>query len=130
MKTPDSFIARLCKTLVSNFTSRKFLMTGFALWVEWAVYWAVVQCIYTFDKPEQLTAFVSITQHFQWTITTMLLAYLGVQTAANFSNTATQTAQNLIQNSATNVKSETKHTEVIIDETAKNENLRHYKEEE
>ena len=88
-------------------------MTGFALWVEWAVYWAVVQCIYTFDKPEQLTAFVSITQHFQWTIATMLLAYLGVQTAANFSNTATQATQNLIQNAATAINTKAESVETI-----------------
>lgn len=125
-----NFLFRLCKTLLANFTSRKFLMTLFALWVEWMIYWAVVASLYTLKDPAQITAFVSITQHFQWTIATILLAYLGVQTAANFSNVAANTAQNLISSASSFTKSESKHTEVIVDETAKNENLRHHKDED
>lgn len=117
-----TFISRFLKTLLSNFTSRKFLMTGFAIWVEWMIYWAVVASLYTLKDPVQITAFVSITQHFQWTIATILLAYLGVQTAANFSNTAASTMASLVSTATSATKSE--HREVIIDESAKNENLR------
>ena len=129
MNACQSFLARLAKTLLANFTSRKFLMTGFALYVEWMIYWAVVASLYTLKDPAQIAAFVSITQHFQWTIATILLGYLGIQTAANFSNAATQATQNLVQNAASYAKTESKHTEVVIDETAKNQNLRADKEE-
>ena len=103
-----AFLSRLLKTLAMNFASRKFLMTLFALWVEWALYWATVNAIYTFTKPEQLTAFVSITQHFQWAVTTMLLAYLGIQTAENFSNAAAAKFESVAQNFASSTKSEVK----------------------
>ncbi len=102
----QSFLARLLKTLLANFTSRKFLMTAFAIWVEWMIYWAVVASLYTLSDPAQINAFVSITQHFQWTIATILLAYLGVQTAANFSNTAANTMQNLVSSASSFTKSE------------------------
>ena len=101
-----SFFAKFFKTLLANFTSRKFLMTAFAIWVEWMIYWAVVASLYTLKDPAQITAFVSITQHFQWTIATVLLAYLGVQTAANFSNTAANTMQNLVSTASGYVKSD------------------------
>ena len=103
-----AFLSRLLKTLAMNFASRKFLMTLFALWVEWALYWATVNAIYTFTKPEQLTAFVSLTQHFQWSVTTMLLAYLGIQTAENFSNAAAAKFESVAQNFASSTKSEVK----------------------
>jgi len=103
-----AFLTRLFKTLAMNFASRKFLMTLFALWVEWALYWATVNAIYTFTKPEQLTAFVSLTQHFQWAVTTMLLAYLGIQTAENFSNAAAAKFESVAQNVASSTKSEVK----------------------
>jgi len=104
-------------------------MTGFALWVEWMIYWAVVASLYSLKDPAQITAFVSITQHFQWTVATILLAYLGVQTAENFSSTAANSIANVVQNAASYTKSDSRHTEVIIDETAKNQNLRADKEE-
>ena len=103
-----AFLSRLLKTLAMNFASRKFLMTLFALWVEWRLYWATVNAIYTFTKPEQLTAFVSLTQHFQWAVTTMLLAYLGIQTAENFSNAAAAKFESVAQNFASCTKSEVK----------------------
>ena len=107
-----SFSARLFKTLLSNFTSRKFLMTLFALWVEWMIFWAVVASLYTLKDPAQIAAFVSITQHFQWTIATILLAYLGVQTAANFSNAAAHTMQNLVSTASSYAKSEHKEERI------------------
>ena len=100
-----AFLSRLLKTLAMNFASRKFLMTLFALWVEWALYWATVNAIYTFKTPEQLTAFVSLTQHFQWAVTTMLLAYLGVQTTENFSKAAAAKFESVSQNFAPSTKS-------------------------
>ena len=103
-----AFLSRLLKTLAMNFASRKFLMTIFAIWTEWGLYWATVNAIYTFTKPEQLTAFVSITQHFQWAVTTMLLAYLGIQTAENFSNAAAAKFESVAQNFASSTKSEVK----------------------
>jgi len=103
-----AFLTRLTKTMAMNFASRKFLMTIFAIWTEWGLYWATVNAIYTFPKPEQLTAFVSLTQHFQWAVTTMLLAYLGIQTAENFSNAAQAKFESVAQNFASNTKSETK----------------------
>jgi hypothetical protein len=110
MNAYQSFLARLLKTLLTNFTSRKFLMTLFALYAEWCIYWAVVASLYTIKDPAQIAAFVSITQHFQWTVATILLAYLGVQTATNFSSAATQATQNLVQNAASFSKSEVKET--------------------
>ncbi len=110
MNACRSFLARLTKTLLTNFTSRKFLMTGFALWVEWMIYWAVVASLYTLKDPAQIAAFVSITQNFQWTIATILLAYLGVQTAENFSSTAANSIANVVQNAASYTKSEHKET--------------------
>jgi len=104
------FLSRLGKTLIANFTSRKFLMTAFALWIEWAVFWAVVECLFTFKDPAQIAAFVSITQHFQWTVATILLAYLGVQTAANFSGTASNALANLVSTASASAKSEHKET--------------------
>lgn len=103
-----AFLTRLFKTLAMNFASRKFLMTLFAIWTEWGLYWANVNAIYTFTKPEQLTAFVSLTQHFQWAVTTMLLAYLGIQTAENFSNAAAAKFESVAQNFASSTKSEVK----------------------
>jgi oligoendopeptidase F len=83
-------------------------MTLFAIWTEWGLYWATVDAIYTFTKPEQLTTFVSLTQHFQWSVTTMLLAYLGIQTAENFSNAASAKFESVAQNFASSTKSEVK----------------------
>ena len=103
-----AFISRLLKTLAMNFASRKFLMTLFAIWTEWGLYWATARTLYTFTTPEQLTAFVSITQHFQWAVTTMLLAYLGIQTAENFSNAAAAKFESVAQNVASSTKSEVK----------------------
>jgi hypothetical protein len=103
-----AFLTRLLKTLAMNFASRKFLMTLFAIWTEWGLYWATVRTLYTFTTPEQLTAFVSITQHFQWAVTTMLLAYLGIQTAENFSNAAAAKFESVAQNVASSTKSEVK----------------------
>lgn len=123
-----SFISKFLKTLLANFTSRKFLMTAFALWIEWMIYWAVVASLYTLKDPAQITAFVSITQQFQWVIATILLAYLGVQTAANFSSVAANSLSNVVSSAASSVKSESR--EVIVDESAKNENLRHHREDE
>lgn len=125
-----NFHSKFIKTLLANFTSRKFLMTLFALWVEWMIYWAVVASLHMLKDPAQIAAFVSITKHFQWTIATILLAYLGVQTAANCSNAASTSLQNLVSTASSYAKSESTHTEVIIDETAKNQNRRSYKEEE
>jgi hypothetical protein len=95
-----NFLARLLKSLLVNFTSRKFWMTLVAIYAEWCIYWAVVASLYTIKDQAQITAFVSITQHFQWTVTTILLAYLGVQTAANFSNTAANSIASVVQNSS------------------------------
>jgi hypothetical protein len=83
-------------------------MTLFAIWTEWGLYWATVRTLYTFTTPEQLTAFVSITQHFQWAVTTMLLAYLGIQTAENFSNAAAAKFESVAHNFASSTKSEAK----------------------
>ena len=110
MSACQSFLARLLKTLLTNFTSRKFLMTLFALYAEWCIYWAVIASLYTIKDPAQIAAFVSITQHFQWTIATILLAYLGVQTATNFSSTAANSVANVVQNAASYSKSEIKET--------------------
>jgi hypothetical protein len=115
-----AFLSRLLKTLAMNFASRKFLMTLFAIWTEWGLYWATVRTLYTFTTPEQLTAFVSITQHFQWAVTTMLLAYLGIQTAENFSNAAAAKFESVAHNFASSTKSEVKTENVqrIVHECA------------
>lgn len=105
-----NYAVKFLRTLLANFTSRKFLMTLFALWVEWMIFWAVVASLYTLKDPAQIAAFVSITQHFQWTIATILLAYLGVQVAANFSNSAASTMQNLVSTASSYAKSEHKET--------------------
>ena len=121
-----TFCRKLCKTLTENFTSRKLWMTVFALWINWSVYWAIVYYIPTFLKPEQLSAFVSITTQFYWTNTTMLLAYLGINGITTWSQNTASSVQQIAQNIAS--KSESKHTEVIVDESAKNKNLRHHKD--
>ena len=96
MKELVSFPGRLPKALAVNLTSRKFLMTVFALYIEWAIYWAVVGYIYTFKDAAQLSAFVTLTNHFQWAVTTIVLGYLGIQTAANFSSQAQAKFENIV----------------------------------
>lgn len=124
-----SFLSRLFKTLAVNLTSRKLWMTLVALWVAYAVYWASVACLYTFEKPEQLTAFVTLTQNYQYVVSIMLLSYLGIQTAANWSSGAANQMQSIVQNVATASKTESAHR-VIVDEKAKNANLREHKDDE
>ena len=93
-----AFLSRLFKTLTENFTSRKLWMTVFALWINWSVYWAIVYYIPTFLKPEQLTAFTSITTQFYWTNATMLLAYLGVNGLTTWGHSTASSVQQIAQN--------------------------------
>lgn len=129
MSACQSFLARLFKVLATNLTSRKFWITVGVLWYERADHWANVACIYTFDKPDQLTAFTAQVGQHRWFVGTVLLAFIGIQTALNFSSNATNALSNIVQNAASYTKTESKHTEVIIDENAKNQNLRADKEE-
>jgi hypothetical protein len=103
-----AFVSRLLKTLAMNFASRKFLMTLFALIYERWDHWANVACIYTFVNDAQLTAFTSQAGQHRWFLATALLAYLGIQTAENFSNAAAAKFESIAQNFASSTKSEVK----------------------
>lgn len=106
MNACQSFLARLLKTLVANFTSRKFWMTLIVLWANWQTYCWVISYLYTFVKPEQIAAFVTLTGYFYLAQNTALFAYLGLQTVNNFSQTVSTATQNLLQNAASYSKTE------------------------
>lgn len=58
--------------------SRKLWMTSFGLGMLYFAYWREVNYLYSFQTPEHITAFTSITRDFMFAFTTAVLAYLGV----------------------------------------------------
>lgn len=127
-----SFVSKFLKTLLANFTSRRFIVALVAFVVERWDYWANVVSIYTFTASgdAQLQAFVTLNQQHRYLLGAIVLFYIGLQTVSNSSFTATSALQNLVSSAASFTKSESKHIEVIVDESAKNENLRHHKNED
>tara|TARA_R110000868_G_scaffold58139_4_gene179652 strand:- start:102 stop:494 length:393 start_codon:yes stop_codon:yes gene_type:complete len=125
-----SFISKFLKTLLSNFTSRRFIVAASAFVVERWDYWDNIVAIYTFTAPgeAQLQAFIALNQQHRYLLGAIVLFYIGLQTVSNSSFTAASTLQNLVSSASSFSKAESKHTEVIIDESAKNENLRHHKD--
>lgn len=125
-----SFVSKFLKTLLSNFTSRRFIVAASAFVVERWDYWDNIVAIYTFTAPgeAQLQAFISLNQQHRYLLGAIVLFYIGVQTVSNSSFTAASTLQNLVSGGSGYAKSETKHTEVTVDETAKNTNLREHQE--
>jgi ABC-type xylose transport system permease subunit len=95
-------------------------------------YWANVTSIYTFTASgeAQLQAFISLNQQHRYLLGAIVLFYIGLQTVSNSSFTAASTLQNLVSSASSFSKAETKHTEVMVDETAKNENLRANRDDE
>lgn len=78
-------------------------------------YWGAVKMLYTFEKPEQIAAFTQFTNYMLWANATIALAYLGVQTAANFrgASSLTSVVQNAINNSSEKI--EQVITEIKVD---------------
>ena len=125
-----SFISKFLKTLLSNFTSRRFIVALSAFIVERWDYWDNITAIYTFTAPgeAQLQAFIALNQQHRYLLGAIVLFYIGLQTVSNSSFTAASTLQNLVSSASSFSKAETKHTEVIVDESAKNTNLRYHKD--
>lgn len=107
-----NFLAKLAKVLLHNFSSRKLWMTLIALSLLYGIYWRAVAMIYSFDDAAQLNAFLSLTTQMLWGVITIVLGYVGIQTAQNFSSNASNAIQSLVNNAASSVK-ENKRTENV-----------------
>jgi hypothetical protein len=105
-----TFLSKFFRTLLANFTSRKFIMTAIVVWYERADHWATVACISSFEKPDQLVAFTAQVAQHRWFLAAALLGYLGIQTAANYSSNASNALQNLVSSASVFTKSEHKET--------------------
>jgi hypothetical protein len=95
-----------------------------AIWMTYGIYWGATKQIYTFDKPEQLAAFVTFTNYQQWVTATIALWYIGVQTAANFKNASSVASMMSEAFNTSSEKNENKNININIDETVPNMNTR------
>ena len=64
-----------------KWTSRKFLLVLLITWLVWIFYWSDVKQIYTFNEPEQLKAFVTLSAQKSTTIMWIFLGYLAADGA-------------------------------------------------
>lgn len=119
---PDKSTSR--KHKLGVFGGRKLWMTVIALISNSAAYWLELQYLYTFISPEHVTAFSAITRDFHWTMTAILLAYLGVQGAVDWKH-GTTTA---VSQAASYVKEkiESRSDENKTENITMNENIKEY----
>lgn len=107
-----SFLPKFIKTLLANFSSRRFIVAVIAFTVERWDYWANVASIYSFTASgeAQLSAFISLNQQHRYLLGAIVLFYMGLQTVSNSSFTAANSLQNLITSATTYGKTEHKET--------------------
>lgn len=107
-----SFISKFLKTLLANFTSRRFIVALVAFVVERWDYWANVVSIYTFTASgdAQLQAFVALNQQHRYLLGAIVLSYIGLQTVANSNFTAANALQTLVSSASSFTKTEIKET--------------------
>lgn len=121
---------RFIKIIIANFTSRKFLMTIFALVTLWCVYWGQVANLHGFSGYEStmagqlITAYTSITRDFMVAFTSAILGYLGINGIISWKHN-TDNAINQVAQVATQKIEQTIHT---INENVPNSNLREFQE--
>lgn len=107
----------LIQAVLAAAMSRKLVMAFIAIWMTYGIYWGAVQQLYTFEKPEQIAAFTTFTNYMMWTTTTIALWYIGIQGAANFSNSAgiQSVLQSVTSMNVADSKSEQTITTVKVD---------------
>ena len=105
---PMSFFAKFFKTLLANFTSRRFIVALVAFVVERWDYWDNIVAIYTFTAPgeAQLQAFIALNQQHRYLLGAIVLFYIGLQTVSNSSFTASSALQNLVSSASGYAKSD------------------------
>lgn len=105
-----SFITKFLRTLLVNFTSRALWVTAIALIYERWDYWASCSAIWTFDSDGKLNAYVAMASQHRWFVGTVLLGYVGLLTAKNFSGNVAANLQSVVSTASSYAKSESKET--------------------
>ena len=105
-----SFISKFFKTLLVNLASRALWVTALALIYERWDYWAGCSAIWTFDSDGKLNAYVAIASQHRWFVGTVLLGYVGLLTAKNFSSNVTAQLQSVVSTASSYAKTVSEET--------------------
>lgn len=91
-------VGKLLAAIFAPWTSRRLWMTIIGVFVVQSLYWVSVYYLYSFEEQWKGEIFYKMFSATAWTISMMMLGYLGLQTLAQgWTNTTSQSASSAIQ---------------------------------
>lgn len=112
---------QIALAMLSPWTSRKIWMTLLGVFVVQTLFWTSVWYLYSFTEQWRAEIFYKMFQSTAWTISMMMLGYLGLQTlATGWTNTTSVTASTVLNTILEHKESKIDITEHVIAEGAPN----------
>lgn len=93
-----SMFVKIALAMIAPWTSRKLWMVIIGLSVVISLFWTSVYYLYSFTDPAHITAFESMFQTTAWTVSAIILGYLGFQSVMDgFKRNVVSTGQQVVQ---------------------------------